>query len=355
MVRVVFRRTNGRRMVETRQAIAVDARPSTYVELLYAASAAVYADASDSGCFLGGEKKVPRSWAERHGSEQSLLRTTLGIAAACFVFWGIDVLKARAQTTQAGEAPLPSFEVASVKLNTSRTPFPGIHTFDDRFNATMTANGLILWAYGASGHALSREQISGAPDWAKSELYEINAKLEDSLFEGRWKKLAWEQQQNQVMLMLRSLLADRFKLKVRHETKELPVYALVLAKNGPKFAEDNSHLEIRAINARGRGKIEATSADFALFADFVSWQPELDGRIVLDKTGLRGHYSFKFEWTPESPSVRPGQPTAPAPPSDSSGPSLFTALQEQLGLKLESTKASVDTIVIEHIERPSEN
>jgi uncharacterized protein (TIGR03435 family) len=186
-------------------------------------------------------------------------------------------------------------------------------------------------------------------------VFDIDAKVEDSLVEGEWKKLSFDEQVNQVMLMLRSLLADRFKLRVRHETKELPVYALVLAKNGPKFAEDNTHPEIGAISAHGRGKLEATSSDFSSFVFILSRQPELGGRIILDKTGLPGHYSFTFQWMPENLPATGGQSAASASSSESSGPSLFTALREQLGLRLESTKAPVDTIVIEHIERPTEN
>ncbi len=260
-----------------------------------------------------------------------------------------------AQKTQAADVPLPSFEVASVKLNKSRTPLPGIHFFEDRFNATMSARGLIAWAYGLKGNPLTSDQLSGGPDWINVELYEVNGKIEDSLIVGEWKKLSWDQQRNQVMLMLRSLLADRFKLRVRHETKELPVYALVLDKKGPKFAEDNAHPEIGGVSARGRGKFEATSSDFATFVSILSMQPELGGRTVLDKTGLQGHYSFTFQWTPENLTTSGGQSAASASSSESSGPSLFAALREQLGLRLESIKAPVDTIVIEHIERPTEN
>jgi uncharacterized protein (TIGR03435 family) len=267
----------------------------------------------------------------------------------------IDAPQFSAQKTRAADVPLPSFEVASVKLNKSRTPLPGIHFFEDRFNATMSARGLIAWAYGLKGNPLTSDQLSGGPDWINVELYEVNGKIEDSLIGGEWKKLSWDQQRNQVMLMLRSLLADRFKLRVRHETRELPVYALVLDKKGPKFAEDNAHPEIGGISARGRGKFEATSSDFATFVSILSMQPELGGRTVLDKTGLQGHYSFTFQWTPENLTASGGQSAASASSSETSGPSLFTALREQLGLRLESIKAPVDTIVVEHIERPTEN
>ncbi|MGA3328908.1 MAG: TIGR03435 family protein [Terriglobia bacterium] len=245
--------------------------------------------------------------------------------------------------------------MASVKLNKSRTPFPGVHLFNDRFNATSPALGLIIWAYGRSGRPLSRDQVSEGPDWIKSDLYEIDAKVDDSLVEGEWKKLSFDQRHDQVMLMLQTLLADRFKLKVRHETKDLPVYALVVAKNGPKFKEDNSHPEIDAISGRGRGKFELVSGELSLLASILSFQPELGGRAVLDKTGLQGHYSFTIQWTPESLAASGGPSGDSASSSEPSGPSLFTSLQEQLGLKLVLTKAPMDVIVIDHVERPSEN
>jgi bla regulator protein BlaR1 len=304
-----------------------------------------------------GGKSMMRSLTGTERLRERLLRAGNGLAVIFgLLFVGLlDAPQVCTQKTQAVDVPLPSFEVASVKLNKSRTPLPGIHFFDDRFNATMSARGLIARAYGLKGNPLTSDQLSGGPDWINVELYEVNGKIEDSLIVGEWKKLSWDQQRNQVMLMLRSLLADRFKLRVRHETKELSVYALVLDKKGPKFAEDNAHPEIGGLSARGRGKFEATSSDFTAFVSVLSMQPELGGRTVLDKTGLQGHYSFTFQWTPENLTASGGQSAASASSSEASGPSLFTALQEQLGLRLESIKAPVDTIVVEHIERPTEN
>ncbi|MGO8735278.1 MAG: TIGR03435 family protein [Terriglobia bacterium] len=306
------------------------------------------------------EKRIVRIMTERVANKLSfgrkLLLVVFGLAliAGPVAFGLVIGPQIRGLATQAAGAPRASFEVASIKLNKSRTPLPGAHLFNDRFNATMSARGMIMVGYSPNMRGLSPDQLSGGPDWIKSELYDIDAKVDDSLVEGEWKRLSFDQRWNQVMLMLQTLLADRFKLRVRHETKELPVYALVLAKNGPKFAEDNSHPEIGAISYRGRGKLEAISCDFSLFAGILSFQPELGGRVVLDKTGLHGHYSFTFQWAPENPSTG-AQASDSASSPEPSGPSLFTALQEQLGLKLASTKASVDVLVIDYIERPSEN
>lgn len=245
---------------------------------------------------------------------------------------------------------LPSFEVASIKLDKSPRPLMGLHILGDRFNATGPAIVLIGAAYN-----VFTNHISGDPDWTKSEVFDVDAKVDESLVDGPWKKLSLDQQMGQAMLMLRSLLADRFKLTVRRETKELPVYRLALAKNGPKFTEDDTHLGNNRLTLHHLGNVEAVSEDLRSFADLLSIMPELGGRTVLDKTGLQGHYSFEFHWTPEKLAASDGQSPNGTSLPESSGPSLFTALQQELGLKLQSAKAPMDTIVIEHIERPSEN
>ncbi|MFZ0819008.1 MAG: TIGR03435 family protein [Candidatus Acidiferrales bacterium] len=275
------------------------------------------------------------------------------IFIAALVLVGVSYVPNTLAQSEPGR--LPSFEVASIKLNKSATPLTGGHLFEGRYNATSPTIGAIESAYGQNGMPLSPSEVSGGPDWIKSEVYDIEAKVDDSLVQGEWKKLSFDEKFDQVRLMMRSLLVDRYKLKVRHETKELPVYALVLDKNGPKFAEDNSHPETAVIKALGRGKLEAKCLELTPFVFILSRQPELGGRIVLDRTGLKGHYSFKFQWTPENLSAMAGQSGESASAPDSSGTSLFAALREQLGLRLVARKAPVDTIVIEHIERPSGN
>jgi uncharacterized protein (TIGR03435 family) len=255
---------------------------------------------------------------------------------------------------QSDPSRLPSFEVASVKLNKSSTPLTGGHLFEGRWSSTGSIFSAIELAYGENGISLSPSEVSGGPDWIKSETYDFEAKVDDSVVQGEWKKLTFDQKFDQLRLMMRSLLIDRFKLKIRRETKDLPIYALVVDKNGPKLTEDNAHPELAGFQALGRGKLAGTSAKVSLFAFLLSRQPELGGRRVLDRTGLKGNYTFKFEWTPETLAAS-AQPNESAPAPDPSGTSLFSALREQLGLKLESTKAPVDTFVIEHIEKPSGN
>jgi uncharacterized protein (TIGR03435 family) len=158
-------------------------------------------------------------------------------------------------------------------------------------------------------------------------------------------------------LLLQSLLADRFGLKVSQQSKELPVYALVVAKGGPRFQQakpEDKRPDIRL----GAGQLTFLACPMAIVVAVMSNQMH---RTVLDQTGLKGNYDFAIQWRkdqtmwgmPREPrGVDPGPDAAPPDPS---GPSFFTALQEQLGLKLESTKGPVDVIVIDHIERPSEN
>ena len=171
--------------------------------------------------------------------------------------------------------------------------------------------------------------------------------------------------------MMQMLLADRFKLKVHQETKELAIYALIVAKNGPKLHEakpgDTYPNGLKGPDARsGAGMMfggrEGLTAQGVPIANLVRHLSLQLGRTVIDKTGLAGKYDFTLKWTPDEirSSMFKGPESGPPGPastafSDSSGPSLFTALEEQLGLKLESQKGPVEIVVIDHVERPSEN
>ncbi len=143
----------------------------------------------------------------------------------------------RAQSTQTSGAPLPSFEVASIKPNHSAGGMTRVEAPKGGFHATnMTAKMLIGWAYAGISIPRRDDQILGGPGWISSDRYDIDAKLEDSEVEAV-EKLPFEQRILQIRLRVQSLLADRFKLEVREETKEVPVYALVVAKGGPKLQE----------------------------------------------------------------------------------------------------------------------
>ena len=273
------------------------------------------------------------------------------------------------QTSQA-RAESPTFEVVSIKPNHTGSRKTMIQMAPGgRFEAeNITVKFLLEEAYGVKD-----SQLSGLPGWVDSENYNLEAKAEDS--DG---KLDREQQGARFRLMLQAMLADRFKLALHHESKELSEYVLLVAKSGPKFHETTApELDPAAegsvplgppdpkapmprgsIRMMGRGDLAVSGIPLNQFADVLSRQI---GQLVVDKTGLTGNYDFTLKWTPDETQGQmfrgagDGAPRDAAPPADASGPSIFAALQEQLGLKLESQKGPVDTLVIDHVERPSEN
>jgi uncharacterized protein (TIGR03435 family) len=149
--------------------------------------------------------------------------------------------------------------------------------------------------------------------------------------------------------MMQSLLADRFKLTVHQETKEMPIYALVVAKNSPKLQPSKAE---ETEFGGSRGQFLCQKVPMSMLAGQLR---RLLGRPVHDETGLTGEYDFKLEWTPDEPPANAGTAEARTAPPDRTGPSIFTALQEQLGLRLESRKGVVVVLVVDRVERPSEN
>ncbi len=211
--------------------------------------------------------------------------------------------------------------------------------------AGVTVRVLIQQGYGVRDF-----QIVGGPSWMGSDRYDITAKPEGTA------------DQDHVKLMIQALLKERFKLQFHRETKELPTYALVIAKGGAKFLgtkhapmEDDGSDKPKGTRMRmmGRGKFEISGAPVAALATQLG---QVLGRSVIDKTELTGNYDFNLEFTPDESgpgTMREGGDHAV--PSDSQGISVFTALQDQLGLKLEATKGPVEILVIDGVEKPSEN
>ena len=174
-------------------------------------------------------------------------------------------------------------------------------------------------------------QLAGEPRWLDTDMYDIVATT------GSSEKIS----PDQLKLLLQNLLADRFRLKVHWETRKTSVYALVVDKNGPKFKE-SAEVQEPGINTQkgpGRAQMKGTREPISILASNLGNQL---GRIVLDKTGLRGVYDWMLEWNPDLT-------------VDSNRPSLSTALQGQLGLRLEAQKGQMETLVIDSVERPSEN
>lgn len=287
---------------------------------------------------------------------------TAALLAAVVIFGLANAPQLRAQSQETNSASAISFEVASIKLDQSESGHRSISFTPGRFSTLGTsAKFLIEYAYSLESDA----QLSGGPSWINSDKYEIEAKVDDTLAD-KLEKLPIQERRDQVKSMVRSLLADRFELQVSHATKQLPVYALVVLKSGPKLnaAAPSSSKDSGNISSSVHGtvgELVATDASIRSFLGTLARQPELAGRTVVDETGLQGGFDFKLHWTREDLEPEVNEKAdhnvgiANTPSAAASGPSLFTALQEQLGLKLESRKGPVDVIVIEHIEKPSEN
>jgi|GEM_PF-806770 len=266
----------------------------------------------------------------------------------------------------------PWFETASIKLNDS-TACCAMTLSKNRFVATQSAIDMIMSAYGGN-LPLKPAQVLDGPDWMKTDVFNIDAQLPQSLSDQVRQPLravgpgpgvpAEVPGSDVVRQLFRSLLTNRFKLQIKHEKKVLPVFELLLAKNGSKIAEDKVAGSPCRITDVGPGKglrLNVQSCDFDTFAGLLSGMPELRSRVLVDNTGLHGRYSFKLHWTPEIP-PRMRRPATGAqrslvaahskPPSP---PPFITALREQLGLKVQPTTAPVDTILIQHIENPARN
>jgi uncharacterized protein (TIGR03435 family) len=299
---------------------------------------------------------MARRFAQDLNFGKKLLLAVGGITAVVAPI-AIGLVNAPASRAQATGKRV-QFEVASIKPSDSadRRPLIKSGTPGQFTAANVTLKMLIQYAYD-----IELFQISGGPDWIGSDLFDVTAKPEGSA------------DRDHIMPMLQSLLADRFHLVIRRDTKEMPVYALVVAKGGPKFKKSNeSDPNIIDLGEHGtlpgaprrppvtklrRGLLVAQEADMTGFADRLS---SILGRMVVDKTGLTGAYDLKLEWQPDENQVAMFQAIrvpegygAPAP--DPLGPSLFTALHDQLGLQLDSDKGPVEMLVIERVEMPSAN
>jgi bla regulator protein blaR1 len=267
----------------------------------------------------------------------------------------------------------PAFEVATIKP-WKRTPSPppmdgttpvkimkaspvgGGGQPTNRVHMILPAALLIASAYnlpaGSENRILQGPNWQG-PNWLRQDIdqYEIQAKIEDFLF-AAMQKMTPAQQREQVALMEQSLLADRFKLKVHFETREMPVYSLIVVKSGAKLtpAKDGESIRLSTVsNGQGR-EMTAIAVTLDQFVLSPLLTGPADGRLVVNKTGLKGSYDFTLKWESEQFAASDAVKNlgAEAPP-------FLTAIQEQLGLKLVPSKALVEVIVVDHIEPPSTN
>lgn len=321
-----------------------------------------------------------QSFGDVFGIPRKLLLTAAGLMAVAvpIVFGSASATQSAAQGQAPSQAqsqnaaattPAYLYEIVSVKPCKPETSGGYTMNTPDGYTAKCTLLVILIdYAYGI----LNPEQLSGAPSWVSSQRFDVDAKMDGSVANAI-QKLSRDDRKLARQQMLQALLADRFKLTVHRETRELSVYALVIAKNGSKLKEvkpdDNSPDRIKGADGHAvtdRVMMGTSGGAMTMTGQAVSMPmlvrllSQRVGRIVVDKTGLTGNFDFYMQFTPEeggllaASSDVPGG-AAPLPPSDPGAPSIFTAVQEGLGLKLESRKVPVEIIVIDHVERPSRN
>jgi uncharacterized protein (TIGR03435 family) len=241
-------------------------------------------------------------------------------------------------------AQAQEFEVASIKLAGPE------QAGRSSFNTSAGSMRIIasLKAMIAKAYEVAEFQVQAGPSWLNDDRYVVEARIADG--SAAPSGTTYEDHRRRELEMhqrLEALLASRFQVKIRRETRELPVYSLVVDKKGIKFKEGQKESGLSTNRNRAAGTMVGTGARMDALAQVLGNMVE---RPVNDSTGLRGIYDFTMTWMPEQFGGDPG-----APQVEVSGPSLFTALQEQLGLKLESGKGPVEVLVVERAERPSDN
>jgi uncharacterized protein (TIGR03435 family) len=296
------------------------------------------------------------------------LRTAfLGILLVVTGYAATGRLRAQAQASPPG----PSFEVASVKPNKSGD---GRVMIGMQPGGRFTTTNVPLRMLIRSAYQLQDFQIVGAPDWINSERFDIIAKAEGDVPPPPIGT------PGPMQFMIRNLLAERFKLVVHTDTRDLPIYAMVPARSdgkpGPQLRP--STIDCAAMMARGRnggppptppapgerpacgmrigaGTMSAGGFPLSQLATTLS---QFVQRVVVDRSGLTGNYDLDLTWTPDrslqgGPGGPPPPGAPPLPPVDPDGPSIFTAIQEQLGLKLDAQRGPVEVLVIDSVERPT--
>ncbi len=263
----------------------------------------------------------------------------------------IAMTLARANTDTAWKVPEPPkamaadapavFEVATIKPSIPDRPGK-LFTVKGRQVITIntTTSDLITFAYD-----LHAKQIVAGPPWMESDKYDVTGQPES---QGTPSRI-------QLSAMIKKLLEDRFKFTFHREKRELPVYAITVAPGGPKLTRNDTNPNgLPGLFFKGLGTLPATNATMSDFAGVM--QTAVLDRPVVDKTGLQGRWDFTLRWTPDESQFAGMGVRVPPPSNDPDAPpGLFTAVQEQLGLKLESTTGPVEVLVVDRIERPSEN
>ncbi len=285
---------------------------------------------------------------------------TVGIAAmAGSLASGLPIPPQGRTPSKTGVAAVPAFEAASIKPNKS----------DDRTSAQFTPAGytgthvtmglLVHTAFSLPGAFGLRRYLEGGEDWIYSDPFDITARSENGAIPD---SLSPKEHNDRIRLMLQALLTDRFQLKFHRETRQVPVYELVVGKNGPKVPKANptekncpgvstGNMSCQGSLSGGMGRgITAPAVEIRDLAQFLaSWTD----RPIIDKTGMKGLFEVKTTpWKPDNPGPNFA---AEAHADPETLPTIFTMIQEQLGLRLQSAKGPIEILVIDHAARPSEN
>ena len=296
------------------------------------------------------------------------MRTDLATAALCLgaALLGNAVHLPAPVVLHAQSTPAPAFDTVSIKRNTSggagmRMGFaPG----------SVSALNVPAWQLIREAYGLQEPQLTGGPDWVPTDRFDVEARFDPTPLPGF-------DRTTRLQAMLQQMLGERFKLQTHTESREMPIFALVLDRDdrrlGPQLKP--SAVDCAALQAAigrggpppapstdgrpqcsGRGGFGRMTAGGLTMTQFARQLSQLAGRIVTDRTGLEGGFDFDLTWMPTPDQIpRGAPPDFPRPPVDPNAPSLFTALQEQLGLKLEAARDAVRVLVIDRIEPPTEN
>jgi len=286
-------------------------------------------------------------------ARKALLTLAAVLAIAVPITFGLFTATPSRAQSQAATSNLsaPVFSSVSIKAHESADPMRTKMMFS-LMDGSFVANGVTLQRLIQMAYRVQDAQISGGRDLLNKTKFDIEAKLDPSFVAAMHQQTSGGKNFDD-RAMLKSLLADRFKLVAHSEAQTVDAYDLVADESGAKLQPVGEQPRMMHL---GPGELTSSGAPVELLAAQLSARL---GLPVVDKTGLKGNYAFNLHWTPDKKQdealEQSGEPVAPEPPADSNGPSLLTALQEQLGLKLEPQTEPVQMLVIDHVEAPAEN
>ena len=281
-----------------------------------------------------------------------LLASAAVLAVAVPVTVGLlTATPGRAQSTDTS-ATAPVFSSVSVRPEQSAGNEPNhFQAFFSLRDGSFSARGITLERLIQDAYHLQDSQVSGGPDWLKTARFDVDAKF-DPAFAAAMQQRLDNHQEVPPGTMLKTLLASQFKLATHTKSQTLPVYDLIVDADGPKLETATGMRMMRM----GPGELSSSGTPIEFLVQQLAVRL---GQPVIDKTGLKGTYTYSLHWTPDPSEAQhvkqAGMPEADPPPTDPNGPSLATAVQEQLGLKLEPQTASVPVMVIDHAEAPPAN